>query len=136
MTNPVVQHLERILKIKDTDAKCRGVAILLSAYVDEQGHFQATPKNILLDMLVEPGRNQNSRLTSVVSVLTKNGWLENRLSHSGKAGDWYLSLERLGTVKDIALDLEVHVAVTELFEKYPPQICEAIADQIERRLRS
>jgi hypothetical protein len=124
-----------ILEMKDTEAKHRAVAILLSAYVDKRGHFKTTPKNILADMLPVSAYRQDKRMAGLVSRLVKAGWLENRGAEAGMMGDWYLNIKRLGN-KNTTLELEAYVAAAKLLERYPPQICGLIADEVQRRLRS
>jgi hypothetical protein len=134
MSKPTAELIGHLLKMKDTEAKYRGIAILLSAHVDKRGHFQTTPRSFLFDMLPHAS---HSTVAGLVSSLVKTGWLENRGAVNGVRGDWYLNIKRLGSkAKGITTELEVHLAATELLAKYPPSTCALIASEVQQRLRS
>ncbi len=133
MTNQIPVDIPTVLKLA---APQRGMmlAAMLSVYVDENGHFAETPKNILLTFL--PTSSQDawrsaSIAARIVSFLRKEGWLRNAEQVAGKIGNWYLNVERLGGVDDAIRRAQAVAVATSLHQRYDSQMIGLIISALQ-----
>jgi len=103
--------------------KARMLAAILSAHVDPAGRFLDTPKRILQGALLlqqpQLRYNDHERLAiRIVELLRTESWIVNKDTVSGRAGGWYLNVERLGGLNDAIRRAQAVVVADDLRRSY------------------
>ena len=130
MANQKPVNIREIWDLPRTQ-KDRMLAAILSAHVDRAGRFPNTPKRILQVILKDQQPHlhpwDHERLAvRIVKLLHAEGWIENRDTVSGRAGDWYLDLKRLGGRDDAIQRAQAAAEAAHLRQKYDADMIKLI----------